>query len=302
MTTDEANRPSRRARLSRRAILRASGASVGVLGLAVHQAGAHEDHDHDDGHGHDGGHGHDHEIYDGECPEPTVSPSMVHYDHSLEAVCSDDHPATEALQAEVREALERRFPTVGALIEDGYLPYFDLFSNRGPSGWSHWINPEYIADDRVMDPERPESVLVDHQWWRPIGVMYVAVQDDEPVESPPAVYETDGGETCVPWHAHAGLPGRYAWAKYQRVWAGDSRMDLELPCMTPWMLHVWTYPHPTSIYAHAAPPQEDRGGPPAEPAGFETSVDPQEEPLSPEVLPDAVKHRKRHAISRRWWD
>ncbi|MFC7195935.1 hypothetical protein ACFQL4_17020 [Halosimplex aquaticum] len=59
-------------------------------------------------------------------------------------------------------------------------------------------------------------------------------------------------------------------------------------------MHVWRYDHPESVYAHHAPPRGNRGGPPAEDAGFETDAVPGEDPLGPEVLPDAFLHRLKH--------
>jgi hypothetical protein len=53
---------------------------------------------------------------------------------------------------------------------------------------SHWLNPGYINDGGVLDPERPESVLVDHRLWRPLGVMFTATKHGNRVEKPPAVY------------------------------------------------------------------------------------------------------------------
>lgn len=216
------------------------------------------------------------------CAETTIRPSMIHYDDSIHEVCSDDAPETVALQKAVKTSLADEFPTVGALIDAGFIPYFDFFAD---GDWSHWINPEFIGDDSMVDPSRPESILVDHTWWRPIGVMFMATVEGERRDPPPTVYE-DGG-ACVPWHAHVGLPGRYAWWKYQTVYGHD--VDVEFPCRTPWMLHVWNYPHPESTYAHDAP--EYRGGPPAEDPGFETDVDPDEAELGPEHLPDVLRSK-----------
>ena len=228
------------------------------------------------------------------CPDATIEPGMVHVDDSLMAVCADDHPATTELRLEVKLSLQSNFPTVGSLIDQGFIPYFDLMTSAGGAGWSHWLNPAFIGDDTNVDPDRPESVLVDHQWWRPIGVMFIATEDGEPVDPPPAVYSDDDGK-CRPWHAHIGLPGRYAWWKYQQLYEPDaSGPSPRLPCRTPWMMHVWAYPHPKSVYAHGAPPPENRGGPPAEPAGFETDAVPGEDLLSWEVLPDVVRHKVKH--------
>jgi hypothetical protein len=261
--------------VSRRAALAGLGATVGVAGLGLGPSSVVAGSGHDD-------HGHDHSTDAGECPETTIRPSMVHYDDSIHAVCSDDHPETRALQAAVKTSLETEFSTVGSLVDAGYIPYFDFFAD---GDWSHWINPAFIGDDSMVDPDRPESVLVDHTWWRPIGVMFMATADGVEQDPPPAVYEDEGA--CTPWHAHVGLPGRYAWWKYQTVYGHE--VNVEFPCRTPWMMHVWIYPHSESVYAHDAP--EYRGGPPATDPGFETDADPDEEEFGPEHLPDIVRSK-----------
>ena len=267
-------------RISRRRVLQ-SGGTIAVLGLGTTPGLAHDSTDDPDDY----------------CSETTLRPGMVHYDDSMHEVCRDDHPESEQLQEDVKRSLEENYPTVGALIDDGFIPYFDFFAD---GDWSHWIQPDYIGDDSMVDPERPESVLVDHEWWRPIGVMFIATKDGEDVGSPPSVYEDqsdgdgDGDETegdgdstdaCTPWHAHVGFPGRYSWWKYKTVYEDGG----DFPCRTPWMMHVWRYSHEESIYAHAAP--DERGGPPAEPAGFGTDIDTDEETLGPEHLPDAIKSK-----------
>ncbi len=225
------------------------------------------------------------------CDQTSLRPDMVHYDGSMEEVCDDDHPESQAIQEDVKKALEDQYPTVGSLIDKGFIPYFDFFDG---GEWSHWINPEFIGDDKVMDPDKPESILVDHTYWRPIGVMFVATVDGEPMEEPPSVYHDDAvadyGGNCTPWHAHVGLPGRISWWKYDKVYGEGGT----LPCRTPWMLHVWNYDHEQSIYAHGAP--EERGGPPAEEPGFKTDADPNEEELGPKHLPDAVLDKAKEML------
>ena len=225
---------------------------------------------------------------------------MVHYESSSAGECADDHPETKRLKREVKRSFENRYSTVGALIDEGYLPYFDYApaANAEEGGVSHWLNPGYINDDAVVDPERPESILVDHKWWRPIGVMFIATRDGERIDPPPAVYGGDderGTDPCLPWHTHVGFPGRYAWWKYRLLYenGGDGAIG-RLPCDTPWMTHVWAYPHPKGVYAHGAPPRGNRGGPPAEEAGFETDAVPGEDPLGWDALPDALVHKVKH--------
>ncbi len=225
-----------------------------------------------------------------DCPDATIEPAMAHCEGASAEGCADDHPATADLRSAVATALESRVPDVDALLEAGYKPYFDTLES-GDDSWSHWLSPEFIGDGDLLNPERPESVLVDNEAWRSIGVMFIATRDGEPVEPPPAVYG-DGdaaADRCSPWHAHTGLPGRFAWWFYRQTYEGDAREgDLEFPCRTPCMLHVWTVDHPESVYAHDAPPREYRDVEPADEPNFATDAVPGEDHLSWHALPDEV--------------
>ena len=230
------------------------------------------------------------------CTESTLRASTVPYDEAHAGTCSDDHPDTRALQRAVRGAFEREYPTLGALLADGFIPYFDFLTTSSESGVSHWLQPDYLGDGGILSPERPESVLVDHVSWRPIGAMFVATRDGDRVADPPSVYvDEERDHECRPWHAHVGVPGRYAWWKYRLLYVdGVRNVSRRLPCRTPWMMHVWAYGHPESVYAHAAPPRDERGVAPATRAGFDTDAVPGEDELDWEMLPEAVKRRAVH--------
>ncbi|QCS43505.1 hypothetical protein [Natrinema versiforme] len=266
--------------VSRRALLQASAGTVGLSAVGSVRAD-----------GADGGT--EAEVarqFDRDCPDATIEPGMTHCEGTTAEGCADDHPATTELQSAVADSLETQFPDANALIDAGYKPYFDTLES-GDDSWSHWLSPEFIGDDEVLTPERPESVLVDNDSWRSIGVMFIATRDGEPVE-PPAVYGEDEAaaeERCSPWHAHTGLPGRFAWWFYQQTYEQDYREgDLEFPCRTPCMLHVWTVDHPESVYAHDAPPAEYRDLPPADDPDFDTDAVPGEDELDWDALPDDV--------------
>lgn len=264
---------------SRRAVLRAAGAA-GFLGTGTARGNSGE-----------------RPLWSPHCPDATKEPATEHYTSAGTGACADDHPATRDIQTAVSDSLRERYPTVGALLDEGYVPYFDFATTDGEDGWSHWLNPEFIGDDAIVDPERPEAVLVDHRWWRPIGVMFIATQAGDRVDPPPAVYRNEEAGRCVPWHTHVGLPGRYAWWKYRLLYAEPSLRETgRLPCDTPWVMHVWAYPHPESVYAHDAPPPENRGGPPAEPAGFETDAVPGEDALGPEVVRGLLSKRAERLL------
>ncbi|WP_255197095.1 hypothetical protein [Halorarius litoreus] len=262
--------------VSRRALLRATGGAVGLS--AVGTAGATDDD----------------ELFP-DCPDATREPHAVLCETATMAACADAHPETLRLRSQVERTLGRRFPTVGSLLRQGYLPYFDVLRDD-PLGYSHWLNPDYIGNGSLVDPDRPEAVLVDNRWWRPIGAMFVATDRGEPVAQVRPVYG-DGDEACSPWHHHVGVPGRFAWWVYEKARAvqraGDGATTVPFPCRTPCMMHVWTYPNPDGVYSHHPPPPENRGGRPAEPAGFDTDAIPGVDRLDWDCLPDDVVRKAK---------
>ena len=281
---------------SRRAVLRATGAGASVFAVGTASA--------------DGDSGNATTDY---CAQTTHDPKMVPYVEGGMEACADDHPVTQRLQEGVAMSLEENFPTVGALIDDGYVPYFDFYSAPEGDDISHWINPEYLGNDAILDPARPESIMVDHHWWRPLGVMFIATRDGEEIDPPPAVYEPEtesgddaaktadgeGTDPCLPWHTHVGFPGRKSWLKYRAAY--DDTWDAikgGLPCRTPWMLHIWAYEHPEGVYAEGSLPRGSRGGPPAEPAGFQTDAVPGEDDLDRDALLDAANEELHERIDQ----
>lgn len=266
--------------VSRRALLRASAGTVAVSTAGAGQASA------------DGGAGSSRrEWFDRRCPDTTLEPSTGHCEEGGMDGCEDDHPETVELQSAVRASIEERYPHVDALVDAGYKPYFDTL-DRDDDSYSHWVNPEYVGDEAIVDPERPESVLVDDESWRSIGVMFVATYDGEQIDPPPVYGDEDA--RCSPWHYHAGLPGRFAWWYYQQAYEQKfADGDINLPCRTPCLLHVWAVDHPESVYAHHAPPAEYRDLEPADGTDLETDAEPGTDELSWEALPDDLVPERR---------
>lgn len=181
-------------------------------------------------------------------------------DHDHAASCSDDHPDTISLVREVQGELGTSYKDVAALVALGYHPYFDSLVPGGyppgGEGISHWINPNYIDDAFVLDPQRPETIILDGWYW-PIGMMFI----NDPDVPPEPVYVNADGTACSPWHPHTDAPARFGWYYYRAVY--DRELEGEVPAQTPEMMHVWAVPNPAGVYAaHDYPPREVRNGPP----------------------------------------
>lgn len=221
--------------------------------------------------------------------------------------CTDWPQDTIDLIEASREALTSpAYNNPGSLVALGYIPYFDAaLPGPGYDGVSHWLNPRFIGDDHYEpNPWRPDSIILDNQWWKPLGPMYIATEDGDPhwrdedgeVMEVRDVwgYENDCGE-CFPFHPHDGTPGRFAWWYYRQVHESDYTSgetgDLTLPCYTAPMMHSWIYPTPYGPHGATAgaPPRQYRpGGPPNRP-GYPTPATPGEDELSLELLPGPVQ-------------
>jgi hypothetical protein len=216
--------------------------------------------------------------------------------------CTDWPEPTKQIIVESRESLTQVYNDVGTLIAMGYIPYFDVVTPGPTGGVSHWLHPGYIGDNHYEpNPLRPDSIILDNQWWKPIGPMYIATEEgevhwkneeEEIMEVRDAWgYENACGE-CYPYHPHDGVAGRFAWWYYRQVHEQDAAAgDVMLPCYTAPMMHSWIYPTPDGPHGatSGAPPRKYRpGGPPNQP-GYPAPVDPGEASLSLDVLPAAVR-------------
>lgn len=195
--------------------------------------------------------------------------------------CDESRPEVQTIVNGVKKSLSNSFPNITTMLVRGYMPYADapLFGLSGREG--HWINPGFIGDGHIMDPEKPESILVD-KWNRPIGVMFI---EDAPGTPGPDMYVGDWtdpktGTTyhnvpCNGWHYHGEALADAYWYAYKYGYSGDvEKGDLQPPDRTPDLMHVWAYgaskcdataQHPDPFvyeFQHAVPPQELMPGDP----------------------------------------
>ena len=114
---------------------------------------------------------------------------------------------------------------------------------------AHYFKREFLFDDRVLDPERPEFLMYRDtpRGKLLVGFMYFARSVDERGPQP--------GGVLTSWHYHPwGLPGYCAEGGILPI----GRPDEEGGCpdgvhvtRSAEMLHVWFIDHPLGPYAHA---------------------------------------------------
>lgn len=186
-------------------------------------------------------------------------------------VCDQNRPEVRDIIAGTRDAFDNIFPNITAMAARGYLPYVDapLFGLSGRQG--HWLNPNFIGDKypkghpkegqpRLMDPKRPEGILVD-RWNRPIGAMFIA--DDPYVPGPNLYMDNETNVACNAWHYHTETLADAYWYAYKYGYSGDIQEgDIEPPDRTPDLMHVWRYGEYKYQFNHKAPPQDQMPGDP----------------------------------------
>jgi len=182
--------------------------------------------------------------------------------------CDENRPEVQSVVKGVKHSLSVIYPDITTMEARGYFPYADapMFGLSGRQG--HWINPGYIGDGHVMDPDRPESILVD-KWNRPIGVMFIA---DDPDVPGPDMYVADNGVPCNGWHYHGEALADAYWYAYKYGYSGDVQNgDLQPPDRTPDLMHVWAFgasacDGPDNFkyqFQHAVPPAQFMPGDPS---------------------------------------
>ena len=115
----------------------------------------------------------------------------------------------------------------------------------GGTGYEHYINSEYRADGRVLDPDRPESLVYQVRGGEKelVAAMYMAEPGTTLDNTPPL------GGALTQWHIHDNL----CFTPEGQV-AG--LIDAEGGCSAPLvkfepvpMIHVWIVPHPCGPFA-----------------------------------------------------
>lgn len=115
----------------------------------------------------------------------------------------------------------------------------------GGTGVEHFVNQDFMDDDTMLDPDKPESLVYDTSGGgrRLVAAMYMT-KPGTPLDEVPEV-----GGALMQWHVHDNLcynpEGRVAGITNDD---GECPQGLVKPEETP-MIHVWIESHPCGPFA-----------------------------------------------------
>ena len=197
----------------------------------------------DHGHGDDHGAGHDdhatteHKPYD---PEMPIDLS------GMDGVTPQQQARAENLIAVTLLRLPKYADTATAEA-DGFRTIGDGFAG----GYEHYINWSYINDDKVLDPDYPESLVYEHKpdgSKQLVSAMYM-LPDGDTLETVP-----DVGGPLTQWHIHDNLcfsndPTETGQTFVIGVTDSNGDCPRGIKLQENPMLHVWIVPHRCGPFA-----------------------------------------------------
>jgi hypothetical protein len=234
------------------------GVVVAVLALGgVSQTAGHGgDHGHDDA---AGGHGHEAPVvppvaYDPEATSTTIDPaggsSGTTTPGKVKRVDLSGVPGVSAQQQEDAEQLVEvtldKLPQFADVSEVEALGFRSI--GDGFTGHEHFINWNYIDDDKVLDPDYPESLVFDTSGpeKKLVSAMFMMPQGST-LDSVPEV-----GGPLTQWHIHDDLcfTTDEEQPRIAGVTAVGGSCTPPLQKFTPVpMIHVWIVAHPCGPFA-----------------------------------------------------
>ena len=212
------------------AVLVAALAVPGMLAAGTH---AHEEGD---------GHGHATESAPSETaavvPPKPYDPTLPIDLGGVDGVTPQQQAAAENLLSATILALPQ-FADVDAVGAMGFTSIGDGFL-----GHEHFLNPAYMTDDRILDPNHPESLVFDTtvRPKRLVAAMFMLNPGDSLADVP------ELGGKLTQWHVHDNLC--FVGPRVAGLTDGDGNCapGTTKGNETP-MIHVWIEPHPCGPFA-----------------------------------------------------
>jgi hypothetical protein len=170
---------------------------------------------------------------------------IVHDHGESIAISTAELFAAAKLVAEVQSGTER-LQDFSAAQAEGYIQI-----TRGQSGLAHYINPRYMADGKIADPARPESLMylrLPSGEMRLVGVMFLM---------PPGQPGPRIGGVLTAWHAHDNL----CYSNATGVITALTNAQGQCPAgtsyrgVTPEMMHVWLVDNPNGVFGEEMDPK-----------------------------------------------
>lgn len=187
-----------------------------------------------------------HEHNHGVAPEPVSAVPPHPFDPSLPIDLSGVPGVTPQEQARAENLLAATVQLLPQWSDPAYDEAHGFFSiGDGASGVEHYLNPEFMNDDVMLDPDRPESLVFDTTVTpkRLVAAMYMGTPGMTLQQVP------DIGGPLTQWHIHNNLcfndQGHVAGLTRAD---GSCRPGLVKGAETP-MIHVWIAPHRCGPFA-----------------------------------------------------
>jgi hypothetical protein len=167
---------------------------------------------------------------------------------------SEEHMRRALAFVDQVRAANERFKDVRQALAEGYVQATQDLEGIA----AHFVRLDYLDDDRLADPDRPEVLLYTKRLdgtWRMVGVMF-QTRSDGTLDSPaPNLF---GGLDA--WHYHENL----CFTTRGVTTAKDAASCRgTFTKRTGWELHVWTEPGAEGIFAHDYAPIRPGTFPPA---------------------------------------
>lgn len=175
--------------------------------------------------------------------EAVVPPKPFHPDLPIDLSGVDGVTPQEQAQAEnlLAVTLYRlpQFADPEAVEAMGFVSIGD-----GGLGHEHYLNAANMSDDRILDPDYPESLVFDTSVTpkRLVAAMYMLNAGDSLDDVP------DVGGRLMQWHIHDNLCFAGSRVAGLTDADGNCRPGTEKGTETP-MIHVWIEPHPCGPFA-----------------------------------------------------
>jgi hypothetical protein len=221
------------------AVLIGALAVPGMLSAGSHAhaegGAAHSD---DAAHGHDGGTGAEAAGVDAVVPPKPFDPDLPIDLSGVEGVTLQQQAQAENLLATTLTRLPQ-FSDPDAVGAMGFVSIGDGFL-----GHEHYLNADNMNDDRILDPDHPESLVFDTSVTpkRLVAAMYMLNPGDSLADVP------DVGGKLVQWHIHDNLCFAGPRVAGLTDAEGNCGEGLSKGTETP-MVHVWIESHPCGPFA-----------------------------------------------------